>query len=192
MRYTNIDTNPKNHKFIQLTDPRLFEHIFLYMNWKRVPIGSSMSGPNFNPEEIEALREFMFRGGFVLVDDFWGPPHLDDMFMEMQKIFPDREIVQLGTNHEIFHMFFDIDELAQVPGRMVTWDFGGFMNIDDPKYPPEVYAVLDDEGRVMMVANYNTDLGDGWEHTFYESYPTKYTNEAYKIGINFLIYAFSH
>jgi len=52
--------------------------------------------------------------------------------------------------------------------------------------------VLDDDGRVMMVANYNTDLGDGWEHTFYERYPTKYTNEAYKIGINFLIYAFSH
>ncbi len=62
-----------------------FEHIFLYMNWKRVPIGSSMSGPNFSPEEIEALREFMFRGGFVMVDDFWGPPHLDDMFMEIQE-----------------------------------------------------------------------------------------------------------
>jgi hypothetical protein len=55
-----------------------------------------------------------------------------------------------------------------------------------------VYAVLDDDGRVMMVANYNTDLGDGWEHTFYAGYPTRSTNEAYKIGINFLIYAFSH
>jgi hypothetical protein len=66
------------------------------------------------------------------------------------------------------------------------------MKLDDPNYPPEVYAVLDDDGRVMMAANYNTDLGDGWEHTFYEGYPTKYTNEAYKIGINFLIYAFSH
>ena len=81
MRYTNVDTNPRNHDYIQLTDPRLFEHIFLYMNWKRVPIGSSYSGPNFSPEEIEALREFMFRGGFVMVDDFWGQPHLDDMFM---------------------------------------------------------------------------------------------------------------
>ncbi len=191
-RYTNIETNPNNHEYISLTDPKLFENIFLYMNWKRVPIGSSFSGPNFNPEEIEALREFMFRGGFVLVDDFWGPPHLDDMFAEMGKIFPEREIIKLETSHEIFHTFFDIDELAQVPGRMVTWDFGGFMNLDDPNYPPEVYAVLDDDGRVMMVANYNTDLGDGWEHTFYEGYPTKYTNEAYKIGINYLIYAFSH
>ena len=86
MRYTNVYTNPRNHDYIQLTDPRLFEHIFLYMNWKRVPIGSSYSGPNFSPEEIEALREFMFRGGFVMVDDFWGQPHLDDMFMEIQKI----------------------------------------------------------------------------------------------------------
>ena len=191
-RYTNVDTNPLNRTFIQLTDPRLFEHIFLYMNWKRVPIGSSFSGPNFSEGEIEALREFMFRGGFVMVDDFWGEPHLDDMFLEIGKIFPDREVVKLDTAHEIFHTFFDIDEVAQVPGRMVTWDFGGFMNLDDPSYPPEVYAVLDDDGRVMMVANYNTDLGDGWEHTFYEGYPTQFTNEAYKIGINFLIYAFSH
>ena len=192
MRYTNVETNPRNHEYIQLTDPRLYEHIFLYMNWKRVPIGSSYSGPNFSPEEIEALREYMFRGGFVMVDDFWGQPHLDDMFVEIRKIFPDREIIQLDPSHEIFHIFFDIDEFAQVPGRMVTWDFGGFMNLDDPSYPPEVYAVLDDDGRVMMVANYNTDLGDGWEHTFYEPYPTKFTNEAYKIVINFLIYAFSH
>lgn len=191
-RYTNVDTNPRNHAYIPLTDPRLFEHIFLYMNWKRVPIGSSYSGPNFTPEEIEAMREFMFRGGFIMVDDFWGQPHLDDMFMEIGKIFPDREIIKLDTDHEIFHIFFDIDRVAQVPGRMVTWDFTGFMSLDDPDYPPEVYAVLDDDGRVMMVANYNTDLGDGWEHTFYEPYPTKYTNEAYKIGINFLIYAFSH
>ncbi len=191
-RYTNIDTNPRNHDYIELTDPRLFENIFLYMNWKRVPIGSSYSGPNFAPDEIEALREFMFRGGFVMVDDFWGQPHLDDMFMEMGKIFPEREIIKLNNSHEIFHVFFDIDEVAQVPGRMVTWDFGGFMKLDDPSYPPEVYAVLDDDGRVMMVANYNTDLGDGWEHTFYKGYPTKSTNDAYKIGINFLIYAFSH
>ena len=47
-RYTNIDTNPKNYKHIELTDQSLFENIFLYMNWKRVPIGTSFSGPNFS------------------------------------------------------------------------------------------------------------------------------------------------
>lgn len=191
-RYTTVVTGPDKHIFMELTDPALFEHVFLYMNWKRVPIGSSLSGPDFSPEEAAALREFMLRGGFVMVDDFWGQPHLDDMFTEIGKIFPHREIVRLDTEHEIFHTFFDIDQLAQVPGRMVTWDYGGFMRLDDPGYPPQVYAVLDDDGRVMLVANYNTDLGDGWEHTFLAQYPTKYTNEAYKLGINYLIYALSH
>jgi hypothetical protein len=191
-RYTNVDTNPKNYTFVELTDPKLFENIFLYMNWKRVPIGYSTSGPNFTVPEVEALREFMLRGGFVLVDDFWGQPHLDDMFAEIAKIFPDREVVRLEPDHEVFHIFFDIDEVAQVPGRMVTWDYGGYLSKDDPQYPPAVYAVLDDEGRVMLAANYNTDLGDGWEHTFYAGYPTQSTNDAYKIGINYLIYAFSH
>lgn len=191
-RYTNIDANSKSYDFLELTDPRLFEHTFLYMNMKRVPIGSTMSGPNFSPEEIEAMREFMFRGGFILLDDFWGDAHLEDFQTEMVKLFPDRPLVKLDTDHEIFHTFFDVEEVVQVPGRAVTWDFNGGFSLDDPNYPPAVYAILDDDGRVMLVANHNADLGDGWEHTFFEPYPTRYSNEAYKIAINYLIYAFTH
>lgn len=191
-RYTNIDTNSKSYEVLDLTDPRLFEHTFLYMNMKRVPIGSLYSGPNFNLQEIEALREFMFRGGFVLLDDFWGDAHLEDFQNEMVKLFPDRDLIKLDTRHEVFHTFFDVDEIVQVPGRAVTWDFNSGFSLDDPNYPPAVYAILDDEGRVMLAANFNADLGDGWEHTFYEPYPTRYSNEAYKIAINYLIYAFTH
>ncbi len=191
-RYTNIDANSKSYDFMDLTDPRLFEHAFLYMNMKRVPIGSIYSGPDFKPEEIAALREFMFRGGFVLLDDFWGDAHLQDFQNEMAKLFPERELVKLDTRHELFHTFFDINEVVQIPGRAVTWDYNGGFSLDDPNYPPAVYAILDDDGRVMLVANHNADLGDGWEHTFFEPYPTRYSNEAYKITINYLIYAFTH
>lgn len=191
-RYTNIDVHSKSYDFMDLTDPRLFEHSFLYMNMKRVPIGSIYTGPDFQPQEIEALREFMFRGGFVLLDDFWGDAHLQDFQTEMAKLFPERELVKLDTRHELFHTFFDVNEVVQVPGRAVTWDFNAGFNLDDPDYPPAVYAILDDDGRVMLVANHNADLGDGWEHTFYEPYPTRYSNEAYKITINYLIYAFTH
>jgi len=190
-RYTNIDAHTDHIKALDLTDPALFEHIFLYINMKRVPIGTTRSGPDFRPDEIEALREFMFRGGFVMLDDFWGEAHWQDFLVEIGKIFPDRELVELTTDHPIFHMFYDVEEIAQVPGRAVTWDRGGF-TLDDPRYPPTVHAILDDDGRVMLVANFNTDLGDGWEHTFDEYFPTYYTNEAYKIGINYLIYAFTH
>jgi len=191
-RYTNIDANSKSYDFMDLTDPRLFEHTFLYMNMKRVPIGSTMTGPNFTADEIVAMREFMFRGGFILLDDFWGDAHLEDFQREMAKLFPERALVKLDTTHELFHTFFDVEEVVQVPGRAVTWDYNGGFSLDDPNYPPAVYAILDDDGRVMLLANHNADLGDGWEHTFFEPYPTRYSNEAYKIAINYLIYAFTH
>ena len=144
---------------------------------------------NFSEEEVKALREFMHRGGFVMVDDFWGEPHLDDMISEVAKIFPERELVKLNTDHELFHIFFDIDRVAQVPGRMVTWDYGGFLRMDDPSYPPEVYAILDDENRIMMVANYNTDLGDGWEDKNVHNDPENIRQEALKMGTNIIIYS---
>lgn len=191
-RYTNLDANSQGYKAIELTDPELFEHSFLYINMKRVPIGVAGTGPNFSAEEAEAMREFMLRGGFVMMDDFWGPQHWDDFLIELVKIWPDRELVKLDTTHPVFHSFFDVEEVVQVPGRSVTWNYGGTFYLDDPDFPPSVHGILDDDGRVMMVVNFNTDLGDGWEHTFYEPYPTKYVNESYKIGINYIIYALSH
>lgn len=191
-RYTLLDTNSFAFKALDLTDPELFEYTFLYMNMKRIPIGAPGTGPNFSSEEAAALREYMLRGGFVMLDDFWGPQHWQDFLIELVKIFPDRELIKLDTEHPVFHSFFDIDTVAQVPGRSVTWNYGGPFYLDDPDFPPSVHAVLDDDGRIMLVANFNTDLGDGWEHTFYEPYPTKYCNEAYKIGINYIIYALSH
>lgn len=189
-RYTTFDSNISGHTSLDLTDPSLFEYTFLYMNWKRNP--GRGNGPNLTLEEGAALREFMLRGGFVIIDDFWGQPHWEDFLIEAAKIFPDRELVELPITHPVFHSFFDIDEVVQVPGRVFTWDYNRGFNLDDPNYPPTIHAFLDDDGRVMMVANHNTDLGDGWEHTFYEAFPTGRINEAYKLGINFLIYAFSH
>ncbi|MGQ9425654.1 DUF4159 domain-containing protein [Gilvimarinus sp. F26214L] len=191
-RYTNLDANSHGYKAVELTDPELFEHSFLYINMKRIPINVSGSGPNFSPEEAGALREFMLRGGFVMVDDFWGEQHWDDFLVELAKIFPDRDLTRLDIDHPLFHSFFDVKEILQVPGRSVTWNYNSGFYLDDPDFPPSVHAVLDDDGRVMMVANFNTDLGDGWEHTFYEPYPTRYVNEAYKLGINYIIYSLSH
>lgn len=190
-RYTFIDAETYNTRWIDLTDPELFEHIFLYMTMKRVPIGGMSSGPNFSPDEVDALREFALRGGFIMLDDFWGEAHYQDFLIEIAKIFPDRELVRLDLDHEIFGIFYDIEQIAQVPGRAVTWDYGS-VTLDDPRYPPSVHAIVDDDGRLMVVANFNSDMGDGWEHTFHEYYPTSMSNEAYRLGINYLIYAYTH
>ncbi len=190
-RYTTIDASSEGYKAMSLTNPALFEFPFLYINMKRVPLYSG-NGPNFNPEEAASLREYMLRGGFVMIDDFWGPEHWQDFLVELAKIFPEHRPKKLPIDHPIFHSFFDIQEIKQVPGRGVTWGFGMGFILDSADYPTSVHGVFDDEGRLMMVVNYNTDLGDGWEHTFNEFYPTRYCNAAYKIGINTIIYALSH
>jgi hypothetical protein len=190
-RYTTVETSSKSYKALSLTDPELFEHPFLYINMKRVPLYSG-NGPNFSAEEAAALREYMLRGGFVMLDDFWGPEHWQDFLIELGKIFPERKPRKLELSHPIFHCFFDIDEIKQVPGRGVTWNFGWGFTLDNPDYPTSVHGLFDDDGRLMMVVNFNTDLGDGLEHTFDQFYPTRYCNEAYKLVINYIIYAMSH
>lgn len=190
-RYTTVDTSGKSYKALSLTDPELFEHPFLYINMKRVPLYSG-NGPNFSSEEAAALKEYMLRGGFVMLDDFWGPEHWRDFLIELAKIFPERQPHKLEVDHPIFHSFFDVDEIKQVPGRGVTWNFGWGFTLDNPDYPTSVHGLFDDDGRLMMVVNHNTDLGDGLEHTFDQFYPTRYCNEAYKLVINYIIYAMSH
>ena len=190
-RYTTMDASSKGYKAMALTDPGLFEYPFLYINMKRVPLFSG-NGPNFSPKEAGVLREYMLRGGFVMLDDFWGPEHWQDFLVELAKIFPDRRPEKLALDHPIFHCFFDINEIEQVPGRGVTWGFGMGFLLDNADYPTAVHGVFDKNDRLMMVVNFNTDLGDGWEHTFDEFYPTRYCNAAYKIGINTIVYALSH
>jgi len=190
-RYTMLDASSKGYKAMSLTDPALFEYPFLYINMKRIPLYSG-NGPNFNPHEAAVLREYMLRGGFVMLDDFWGPAHWQDFLVEFAKIFPNRRPEKLAIDHPIFHSFYDINEIKQVPGRGVTWGFGMGFLLDSADYPTAVHGVFDDDGRLMMVVNFNTDLGDGWEHTFDGFYPTRYCNAAYKIGINTIIYALSH
>lgn len=190
-RLTSLDTSAKSYKALALTDPELFEHPCVYINMKRIPLYAG-NGPNFSPQEAAALREYMLRGGFVMVDDFWGPQHWQDFLRELDKIFPGRTPVKLELDHPIFHSFFDIDEIKQVPGRGVTWNYGWGFTLDDPDYPTAVHGVFDTGGRLMMVVNFNTDLGDGLEHTNDEFYPTRYCNEAYKLVINYIVYAMSH
>jgi hypothetical protein len=190
-RYTTIDTASTSHQALSLTDPALFEHLFLYINMKRVPLHGG-NGPNFSEPEAAALREYMLRGGFVMLDDFWGPEHWRDFLVELAKIFPDRRPRRLSIDHPIFHCFFDIDEIKQVPGRGVTWNYGWGFKLDDPDYPTTVHGVFDDNDRLMMVVTHNSDLGDGLEHTYDRFYPTRYCNEAYKLVVNYIIYAMSH
>ncbi|MBT8334193.1 MAG: DUF4159 domain-containing protein [Desulfobacterales bacterium] len=167
---------------LRFDDDRIFEFPFLYL----VEIGRD-GGPDFTEKEVENLREYLLRGGFLLIDDFKGNVGWQVFRRAFENIFPDSQWLKLDPHHAIFHIFYDIEGAQRIPG--IYFLHG---NTPSDHMNPENWAILDSQGRIMVLINWNSDMGDGWEHTYDEHYPTKYANLAYQLGINYLIYALTH
>ena len=163
-------------------NPAIFDYPFLYM----LEVGQG-GGIVLSAAEIENLQQYLLRGGFLLIDDFWGQRQWDAFYAAFAQVFPDREIVELAPDHEIFHVYYDIDGPQMIPALYRSDDYGeqGINSASN-------HAILDDEGRVMVLINWNSDMGDGWEHTYHPDYPTRYANAAYRLGINYLMYSLTH
>jgi hypothetical protein len=181
-RLTGMRVDP-NPNVIGIMDENLFNFPFVYA----VEVG----GMYLSDREAVRLREYLLRGGFLHADDYWGRLERQNFEAQMRKVFPDRQLELVPPTHEIFHTFFDIDTVTQVPGygggcyEEITWQ------VRDEK-DPRVYGISDDTGRLMVVATYNSDLGDAWEYMDAACYPEKYSGQAYRVGLNFMIYAMTH
>jgi hypothetical protein len=168
---------------ITLEDPNLWSYPWIYI----VEPGNL----RLKNAEVEILREFLLRGGTLTFDDFHGPIEFANLEREMKRVFPDRKIVDLPPNHPIFHCFYQIDAYPQTPGlgsflQGRTWEKGG--------YTAMLKAIEDDNGRAMVLINWNTDMGDGWEWSNAAEYPgyVKFTAQAYRMQINEIIYSLTH
>ncbi|MFP5378303.1 MAG: DUF4159 domain-containing protein [Vicinamibacteria bacterium] len=168
---------------LPLDDERLWHHPWLYIV---EPANLWLS-----EEEAAIMREFLLRGGTLTFDDFHGPFEWEWTAREIRKVFPDREIVELSPPHPVYSSFYEIDRYPQIPGlgsffNGRTWEKGG--------YTPHLRAVLDDSGRAMMLINFNTDMGDGWEWSNATDYPgyLRFTAESYQMMINQIVYALTH
>jgi hypothetical protein len=168
---------------LTLEDPALWQYPWIYF----VEPGNL----RLKDEEVPVLREFLLRGGTATFDDFHGPYEWDNLVGELQRVFPDRRIVDLPPSHPIYTCFYKIDAYPQIPGLGSflsgrTWEKGGFT--------AALRAVLDDRGRPMVLINWNTDMGDGWEWSNAEEYPgyLRNTREAYRMAINEIVYALTH
>ena len=167
---------------LRLDDERIFEFPFLYL----VEIGLD-GGPDFSESEIENLREYLLRGGFLLIDDFKGEAGWQIFRQVFEEIFPDSQWIKLDPTHPIYHLYYDIDGAQRIPGIYFLYGKAPYDHLN-----PENWAILDSTGRIMILINWNSDMGDGWEHTYDEMYPTRYANLAYRLGINYLLYALTH
>jgi len=144
------------------------------------------------------LREFLLRGGFLMVDDFHGDQPYHNVYSEwqvflasMKKVFPDRPIEDLQNSNPIFHTVYDLSERFQVPG----WQWhrsGRTYEAGETGKTPHWRAIFDDQRRVMVAICHNMDLGDAWEWSDDPRYPEKWASLAYRIAVNYFVYDLTH
>jgi hypothetical protein len=168
---------------LTIEDPQLWSYPWLYI----VEPGNL----RFRDGEVKILRDFLLRGGTLTFDDFHGPVEWANFEREMKRVFPDRPIIDLPPDHPVYNCFYKIDRYPQTPGLGSflmgrTWEKGGFV--------ARLRAIEDDTGRAMVLINWNTDMGDGWEWSNVADYPgyIKYTADAYRMEINEIIYSLTH
>ena len=179
-RLTNLDAF-SDQNAVWLTNENIRRYPFLYA----LEVGYM----NLSEAEVEGLREYLTAGGFLMIDDFWGSYEWDVFEWNIKRVFPNLPIIELDTEHPVFNTFYDIDEILQVPayGRYwggATWERDG--------YTPHVRGIEDENGRLMVVINWNTDLGDAWEWAEQPDYPLQYSTFAFQMGVNMIVYAMSH
>lgn len=180
-RLTNLDAFSTENA-VRLDDPALRRYPFLYA----LEVGRM----NLTQEEVRGLRDYLSAGGFLVIDDFWGPREWANFEGEMARVLPGRPIVDVPPDHAIFRSFYDIDEILQVP-NLRNGTRGG-PTAECYGCAPAVRGIFDDDGRLMVVINWNTDLGDAWEWAENPYYPLRFSTFAYQMGVNMIIYAMSH
>ncbi len=191
MQLTRIQVAPQAASRL-LTAPDLGDFPMLYM-----------SDPGYmviSEEERAAFENYLARGGFVWVDDFWGDAEWQQFANVMRTVLPNREWRVLTPDHPIFHTVFDLQEMPQIPA--LPFASPGGSTAESPgahKFPagsleePQMRAWLDDDGRIMVLATHNTDVGDGWEREAYgDWYFETFSTRSYMVGVNVVVYAMTH
>jgi len=179
-RLTRIDAAP-TEQVVNLDDDKIYNYPFIYAvqveNW------------TFSPVQAARLRQYLLRGGFLMVDDFHGTEDWENFLRGMRMVFPNRPIEDISNNDEIFHVLYDLSDRFQVPGEQYvvtgrTYEKDG--------YVPKWRAIRDDKGRIVVAICHNMHLGDAWEWADSPEYPERFSSLAFRVGINYVIYGMTH
>lgn len=171
---TLIDTDRLSYIIVDLSSPDIFKYPFAYVSHPGEVVPSE--------QEIANIREYVERGGFIMLDDFGGQgqgPEEMEMFLDiLRRAFPGREMYRLTDNHDLLRISYEIDNLQmEHPMSRAKSTFYGFD---------------DSEGRLAMIICYANDVGDYWEFLDQPRYALRPSAEATKLGVNIAIYSLTH
>jgi hypothetical protein len=161
-----------------------------FFNWPWLNAGE-MGDWKLTDAQVQTLREYLLRGGFLMLDDFWGPEEYARFNETMSKVFPDRPVVEIESRDPIFHTVYDLDQRYQILG---LWAFsrGGGMSRRAEGTVAHWLGVFDDKNRVMVAISFNSDVGDSWEWADDPGYPEKLSALGIRLGVNYVVYSMTH
>lgn len=166
---------------VDLEDDDIFNWPWIYA----VEVGHWM----LDDDQVKKLREYLLRGGFMMTDDFHGTFEWEVFMQTMSRVFPDRPVVDIDNKDPIFHVLYDLDERFQVPGAQYLYSGRPY---EQDGFEARWRGIYDDKGRLMVAICHNVDLGDAVEHSDEPRYPEKWASMAYRIWVNYVIYAMTH
>src|SRR5580765_5651730 len=174
-----LGANDEHFNTLALDDPEIFKYPLIYI--------IEVSWWNMTDREGVALGEYLKKGGFVIVDDFkaegdFGSSGWVRFAENMKRVMPEGRFIEMDTSHPIFHSFFEIKSLTNFPQAY---------NAGQPIFRG-LYEDNDPNKRLQMIVNYNTDISQYWEWSGRGLRPFDETNEAYQLGVNYVMYAMTH
>ena len=185
-RLTRVQTGDPRH--VRLTDERIFDYPWIY--------ATQAGWWGLTDAETKRLGEYLARGGYLVVDDFWGAEQWAVFRETMARALPGHLISDVVPGDSVMHVLYDIEEKDRtfIPGtrHLRRGPGGGTVIQQPPGAEPTWRALYDDRNRMVVAVNFNTDLGDAWEYADSPEYPAEMTALAYRYGINYLIYAMTH
>ena len=170
---TSLRPHVLESNILDFDDPDLLKYPIAYL--------SEPGYWHMTDEEVAGLKRYLAKGGFLIVDDFMRNEWYN-FEREILRALPGARIEDLPVSHPVFHSFFDIETLdmdyPHIPGLKAQ--FRGIHQDNDPKK------------RLIVVINYNNDIGDYMEHSGQGWWPVNVSNDAYKFAINYIIYGLTH
>ena len=171
---TALDIHTDGSLILTLDDSRLFDYPIAFM-WEP-------GFWNLTDREAASFRAYLLKGGMAVFEDFDGPAQWSNFAAQMRRVLPDGRFVRLDNRHRIFNTFFEIHDIHAIVHPMSGLHpsyYGIFENNDPAK-------------RLMVVANFDNDIPEYWEWSGQGLFPFDASNEAYKVGVNYVIYGLTH
>jgi hypothetical protein len=188
---TKISKQPSgepNHLVARLTDPAMFQCPFL----SATDVGTAL----FDDTEVAALRAYLEKGGFLWVDDFWGPYAWDSWVEQISKVLPPTRypVHDLTPDHPIYRTLFEIGKLPQIPNISFWRQSGGATSERaELSAEPHFRGIADEHGRLMVVMTHNTDISDAWEREGEDpQFFFSFSPNGYAVGLDVVLYGMTH